>query len=122
MTKLLNEDGTASVATALLMSHHAFRRDLGQFRAALADLPSDDSRLQALRAEWTQFHGALHGHHESEDTRIFPTISAEHPAVATVIAQLMADHRQIDPLLERGDRVFARLRTSTEEGHAVVDE
>jgi hypothetical protein len=36
--RLLNDDGTASVATALLMSHHAFRRDTAQLAAALRRL------------------------------------------------------------------------------------
>jgi len=34
-TNLLNEDGSASMATALLMSHHAFRRDIARFAGAL---------------------------------------------------------------------------------------
>ena len=36
-TKLLNDDGTASMATLLMCSHHAFRRDVASFAKALAD-------------------------------------------------------------------------------------
>jgi len=32
---LLNDDGTASMATAFLTSHHGFRRDIRQFAGAL---------------------------------------------------------------------------------------
>jgi len=104
---LLDADGLASIATGLMMSHHAFRRDLCRFREALEAL--DSSRIGALRAEWGNFHGALHGHHEAEDTRIFPGLRAQHAALAPTIEQLSADHRRIDPLLDRGDDAFAQL-------------
>jgi hypothetical protein len=121
-TNLLNADGSASIATALMMSHHAFRRDLACFAVALETMArGDTSRTDALREEWHNFRNALHGHHESEDSRMFPYIRAEHASLAPVIERLMADHRKIDPLLERGDRAFAGL-PRTEEAAAVVAE
>lgn len=109
-TTLLNDDGSASVATALMMSHHGFRRDLGRFEVALEKVSRGDaSRVQALRDEWTSFRNTLHGHHESEDTRLFPFLRDAHAALAPVIERLSADHRRIDPLLEQGDRAFAAL-------------
>jgi len=46
---LLNDDGTASIATALMSSHHAFRRDLARFAHALVKVRT--RRLyRALRA------------------------------------------------------------------------
>ena len=116
---LLADDGSASMATGLMMSHHAFRRDLGRFRAALEAL--DESRIPALREEWTNFHGALHGHHESEDTRMFPAMSTQHAVLVPTITKLTADHKQIDPLLERGDRAFAEL-PNTAPALALVNE
>lgn len=107
---LLNDDGTASMATALLMSHHAFRRDIARFATALAKVAAGDaSKVDALRGEWSWFRGALHGHHESEDKGIFPSLRSEHVALGPIIDQLSAEHRRIDPLLERGDRAFAAL-------------
>ncbi len=106
-TKLLNDDGTASMATMLMSSHFAFRRDLACFAKAL-ETP-DASRLAAVAEEWTRFRGSLHGHHTVEDTTMFPGMRAEHPALAATFDQLDADHRAIDPLLERGDAVFASL-------------
>ena len=104
---LLNDDGTASMATMILTSHHAFRRDLARFSRALArSSASSTHQLDALRREWQWFRGALHGHHESEDTRMFPFLRAEHPELATIFDRLAADHRAIDPLLEQGDRAF----------------
>ena len=40
------------MATALLMSHHAFRRDIARFAGALQKVASGDtSKLEALRYE-----------------------------------------------------------------------
>jgi iron-sulfur cluster repair protein YtfE (RIC family) len=121
--KLLNDDGTASMATALMMSHHAFRRDLGRFTQALDRLsPTDAERAAALHEEWKNFRGALHGHHQAEDHGIFPGLAAEHREVAPIIEGLRADHQRIDPLLERGDGVFGDLSAKKEEALAISRE
>jgi hypothetical protein len=104
-TQLLNDDGTASMATLIMCSHHAFRRDLACFAKVLADPIRGDE----VREEWTRFRGALHGHHTVEDTALFPDLRAKQPALAATLDQLDAHHRAIDPLLERGDHVFADL-------------
>jgi hypothetical protein len=126
---LLNDDGTASMATAFLMSHHAFRRDLGCFGRALGrPTASDRDKLEALREEWRSFRGALHGHHEMEDTRVFPHMRGQHPELAEVIDQLSAQHRRIDPLLLRGDEAFGEpfdvsaARTVVTELTSLLDE
>ena len=107
---LLNDDGTASIATALMSSHHAFRRDLARFAQALARVEAGDtSRIEAVREEWKNFRGALHGHHEAEDHGFFPNIAQAHESVRATIEGLSADHRRIDPLLERGDAAFEAL-------------
>jgi hypothetical protein len=116
---LLNDDGSASMATALMMSHHGFRRDIDRFGKALAALPAADQTravavpsaeaLGALKEEWQFFHNALHGHHHAEDTGLFPNLQKEHAELAALFAKLTDDHRHIDPLLERGDRAFAKL-------------
>lgn len=107
---LLNDDGTASMATLFMMAHHGFRRDLGRFASALRTLKADDNaRADALRGEWKYFHGALHGHHEMEDTRIFSHLKNAAPATAPTIDRLGTDHRALDPLLARGDAAFAAL-------------
>jgi len=105
-TTLLNDDGTASMATLLMSSHHAFRRDLACLAAALAN---DQAPRDLLAAEWTHLRSALHGHHTIEDTAMFPGLRAEHPDVAATIDELQEQHRRIDPLLERGDLAFADL-------------
>ena len=118
--KLLNDDQTASMATALMMSHHGFRRDLARFQLALEKVEQGDrSRVEALRDEWKHLCLTLHGHHLSEDTGLFPNIATEHASVRAIIEQLSADHRRIDPLLERGEAAFAHLPGTTE-AQAVV--
>jgi hypothetical protein len=115
---LLNDDGAASIATALMMSHHGFRRDLGRFAAALEAF--EPSRAQALRDEWTRFRATLHGHHQSEDHGVFPSLAAR--GLDATLARLQADHRLIDPILERGDGVFAELPSSATRAADVVRE
>lgn len=105
---LLDDNGAASTATALLMSHHAFRRDSAQFAKALAaPNAADPERIAALRQEWQWFRGALHGHHDSEDTKMFPFLQSQHPEKKPVFERLAAEHHLIDPLLVRGDAAFA---------------
>jgi hemerythrin-like domain-containing protein len=111
---LLNDDGTASMATMLMMSHHAFRRDAARFARALSQLSTDDStRAQALREEWKSYREALHGHHHIEDTAMFPAMRAQNPTLAACIDGLAADHHRIDPLLAEGDAAFAQLPQTT---------
>lgn len=119
---LLNDDGTASMATMLMMSHHAFRRDLRRLAAGLTKLADGDaSKVEALRNEWHWYRNALHGHHGMEDANIFPNLQKQAPELGATFARLTADHHLIDPLLERGDRAFAEL-PRTEAASAVVKE
>ncbi|HEY5946218.1 MAG TPA: hemerythrin domain-containing protein [Kofleriaceae bacterium] len=107
---LLDAEGHASIATGVMMSHHAFRRDLALFEGALARIESGDtSRVSPVREEWNQFHVHLHGHHTAEDTGIFPSLTAEHAALAPIIAKLADDHHQLEQVLVRGDEAFAAL-------------
>jgi hypothetical protein len=115
---LLNDDGTASIATALMMSHHGLRRDLGRFAASLERF--ERSRSEALAGEWTRFRATLHGHHQSEDGGVFPSLAGH--GVDATLARLEADHRLIDPLLERGDRAFAELPGAAQQAADVVRE
>ncbi len=107
---LLNADGSASMATALMMSHHGFRRDIALIVNALARLAAGDRAASAaLQEDWKGFHAKLHGHHEAEDHGMFPNLKQQHPEVGSVIDGLTSDHRRMDPLLERGERAYAEL-------------
>lgn len=126
MTKpqnLLNEDGSASMATMLLLSHHAFRRDIARFITAVEHMTAGDhSRDAAVQAEWhDSYRTALHGHHTAEDTHIFPDLRKNHPDLAAALDTLTEQHHRIDPVLERGDVAFANL-AHPEEARAVLAE
>jgi len=72
--RLLNDDGSASIATALLMSHHGLRRDIALFAAALQRGETGvGADAQGLCDEWRRFGATLHGHHVEEDTNIETT-------------------------------------------------
>jgi hypothetical protein len=116
---LLDDDGEASVATAIMMSHHGLRRDLARFAVALERLDRDPA---ALHEEWRRYRGILHGHHEHEDQQLLPHLGAQHPALGPVIERLVADHRRIDPLLAAGDRAFAGLPATVDAAARVVDD
>jgi hemerythrin-like domain-containing protein len=116
---LLNADGSTSMATMFLTSHHGFRRDIALFAIALGK-PVEADRAHALQDEWKKYCEKLHGHHMVEDQNIFPGLRAQHASLAAVIDQLGADHRRIDPLLAEGERAFAGLPGSTRAAAAVV--
>lgn len=109
--RLLNDDGTASVATMLLLSHHAFRRDIARFLGAVAEIKAGDaSRAEAVREEWDKsYRQALHGHHTIEDSTMFPDIKSKHPELTPALDTLTAQHHQIDPVLAKIDAAMVDL-------------
>lgn len=118
---LLDEAGDASIATTLMMSHHGFRRDLARFTARLRSAAGGNmERLDALTDEWRSFRNTLHRHHHAEDTGIFPNLASQHESLRPTLERLTADHRHIDPLLERGDAAFADLPNAIDEAAKVV--
>ena len=68
--------------------------------------------LGAARHELVLYcHGfclALRGHHESEDTGLFPEIRARHPQLQSVIEKLEQDHEMIGSLLRDLDRALTQ--------------
>ena len=117
-TTLLNDDGTASMATMLMTSHHAFRRDVRCFARAIAN--GDATRTTELEGEWKWFRQGLHHHHTIEDTSMFPDLRAKHPELAATFDQLSAHHHAIDPLLDRGDVIFTNLALHRDEARDLI--
>lgn len=108
------------MATMLMSSHHAFCRDIACFERAL--LAFDGTRATVLKEEWTHFRGALHGHHTVEDTGMFPGLRDAKPELAAALDELEAHHKAIDPLLERGDALFANVGANVRDTLMLVRE
>ena len=95
--------------------HHAFRRDLGRFRAVVDQVPAiDRPRWGLLHERWRFFATALHHHHAAEDAGLWPLMrsrvlaASDHDAVE-VLEAMQAEHARIDPLLGECADGFARL-------------
>jgi len=91
----------------LTAAHQRLRQALRVTRDSL-DLGDAGAARADLLLYCHGFCAALSGHHRSEDTALFPELSARHPALAPVIAKLAADHEMIAALLAQfGDALTA---------------
>ncbi|MEW5847606.1 MAG: hemerythrin domain-containing protein [Myxococcota bacterium] len=93
---LLNDDGTASMATLLMMSHHGLRRDAARLEARVKQ-----ASVVVLREAWEGFAAVLHGHHTAEDERLLPGLRKDNAELGRAIDGLGADHRAMDQLIQR---------------------
>jgi hemerythrin-like domain-containing protein len=109
-------DGPIDMKMMYLM-HHAFRRDLDLFAAAVRATPAGDQETWALLADrWDLFADALHEHHTVEDVGVWPTLVSLGTTqdVATLEA-MEAEHGEIDPLLDGCAAGFRRLAEHADE-------
>jgi len=92
--------------TGMYVMHHAFRRDLARFEAAVRQTPVGEAATWvALSRRWERFATVLHHHHEVEDVAIWPVLVThaerlgEQESLATLEA-MEAEHDDIDPALD----------------------
>ncbi|MGY1615198.1 hemerythrin domain-containing protein [Geodermatophilus sp. SYSU D00691] len=91
-------EGPVDIAPIYLM-HHAFRRDLDAFAAAVPTVAvADRARWAQIARRFDFFATVLHKHHSGEDRAMWPLL-AEKGADPTVLDALEAEHAGIDPLL-----------------------
>jgi len=89
----------------MYLMHHAFRRDLESFTAAVAATPVEHRRAwRALARRWGQFARVLHLHHAGEDEILWPLLfekvdRAGDPGGRATLEAMEAEHGEIDPLL-----------------------
>jgi hemerythrin-like domain-containing protein len=104
--------------TVMYLMHHAFRRDLRRFAAAVPVTPVEDrATWAALAARWEQFSMMLHHHHAGEDAGIWPwLLERASDAEREVLEAMEAEHETIDPLLAGCAEHFAALG-SRDGGH-----
>lgn len=97
--------------TGMFLIHHAFRRDLRRFAAAVAGTPAEATATwQALDRRWRLFGTFLHHHHTVEDVAIWPLLLDRVDADGRATLEAMeAEHGEIDPLLEACGGGFAAL-------------
>ena len=95
----------------MYLMHHAFRRDLTAFAAAVPHTPVDDLvTWQALADRWTLFAEALHHHHSGEDAWLWPALlDVAADTDRGTLEAMEAEHEDIDPLLEAAAAGFDRM-------------
>lgn len=103
--------------TGMFLIHHAFRRDLRAFVAAVTGTPAGDTvSWRALHDRWRLFGTFLHHHHTTEDEAIWPLLlSRVDEAGRETLAAMEAEHHEIDPLLAACGDGFATLATHGDE-------
>ena len=101
--------------TGMYVMHHAFRRDLDNFVAAVRATPvNDTATCAALAASWGRFDEVLHHHHQIEDTAIWPALLAHVDASGSAgdratLEAMEAEHATIDPALQHCREGFAAM-------------
>jgi hemerythrin-like domain-containing protein len=101
----------------MYVMHHAFRRDLAAFAAAVPVTPlADRDTWKALGDRWALFAEVLHAHHTGEDTGVWPFLMDRADAKGRATLEAMeAEHAEIDPLLEACAAGFEVLATRPDE-------
>jgi len=104
--------------TMMYVAHDAFNRDLARLLAAAH---AGQGFSPAALATWQLFSHQLHTHHTTEDTALWPRLRAaiEAEEERALLAQMEAEHADIDPRLERieaalADRLGDQLVTELE--------
>lgn len=101
--------------TGMYVMHHAFRRDLDDFVAAVRNTPLGEAETwQALGRRWATFDEILHHHHQIEDASIWPVLLAHADAAGSAedratLEAMEAEHSVIDPALAGCRTGFADL-------------
>jgi iron-sulfur cluster repair protein YtfE (RIC family) len=97
--------------TIMYVMHHAFRRDLAAFAAAVPVTPVEDQECwRALAERWELFSTPLHHHHEGEDTWLWPWLMERvDEAERVTLAAMEAEHAEIDPGLEACAALFLTM-------------
>ena len=102
-------------AMNMYLVHHAFRRDLAAFAAAVPLTPLEDRETwRRLQQRWELFATVLHKHHSGEDAGLWPMLLERVDAAGDAegrhtLEAMEAEHEEIDPTLQACAEGFARL-------------
>lgn len=110
--------------TGMYVMHHAFRRDLDRFVAAIRNTPVEEAAVwAALEARWARFDEVLHHHHHIEDQAFWPVLlsHASDPHDRATLEAMEAEHATIDPALTACRTAFAAMvgHPSPDQRHAL---
>ena len=103
---------------AMYLMHHAFRRDLAAFAAAVPLTPVEDrATWRRLHERWELFSTVLHKHHSGEDAGLWPLLLERVDAAGDAqgrrtLEAMEAEHDDIDPTLQACAEGLARLAES----------
>jgi hemerythrin-like domain-containing protein len=101
--------------TMMYVLHHAFRRDVHDFRRVVPRLPVEDRAAWGRLAQrWQLFTTELHAHHTKEDQILWPLLAERARAVEDVdslrvLDEMEDEHTTLDPLLTSCDAGFSAL-------------
>jgi iron-sulfur cluster repair protein YtfE (RIC family) len=90
--------------TVMYATHDAFRRDLERLVEA-----ASAHRTESVRGGWKNFMDQLHLHHTVEDAVLWPRVDAavaNRPRDLELMAEMKAEHAQLDPLLDAVEKGF----------------
>jgi hypothetical protein len=119
---LLDDAGAASIATAVMMSHHGFCRDIRRFGAALEALAGDVPATGKRCAMSGRAFGSRSTDTTTPRTRAsFRTWHVDTRRYAGHSSGLRRTHH-IDSLLKRGDGAFADLSRTVATATRVISE
>jgi iron-sulfur cluster repair protein YtfE (RIC family) len=92
--------------TMMYVAHDAFNRDLARLVAAAR---AGQGFAPAAVATWELFSRQLHTHHTAEDTALWPRLHAavEAEEERSLLAEMEAEHAEIDPQLDRIEAALA---------------
>jgi hemerythrin-like domain-containing protein len=104
--------------TGMFLMHHAFRRDLARFVAAVERTPADDRECyERLVRRWRLFTSALHHHHEGEDAGLWPILRGRVAQGDLLTLEAMAiEHDTLGPQLANCGAWLGRLAAGGYEG------
>jgi len=109
--------------TGMYVMHHALRRDFVRFVAAVENTPVAEQEVwTALAQRWDRFADILHHHHGAEDDNLWPVLlkhaeKSGSSADLQLLADMAAEHAQIDPALRACRHAFVAMREHPCEDH-----
>ena len=101
--------------TGMYVMHHAFRRDLDAFVAAVEHTPVSEKEVWiALLRRWDRMAEVLHHHHGVEDEALWPVLRRHahergNAEDLTMLEDMEAEHGVIDPALQAVRQAFTGM-------------